>query len=154
MYGCEHENDARKIYCEVMSKEHESFSVAKCGLFLDISQPFIGASPDGMVHCSCCGKGTLEIKCPYLSKDKALEEACKEKSFCLQSEDGNFILKKDHMYYYQIQMQLKVCQGLYCDFVVWNKEQLLRQRIMYDSQFIEDALKRLRDLSNSTFCLN
>ena len=38
-------------------------------------------------------------------------------------------------------MQLKVYQVLYCDFVVWNKEQLLRQRIMYDSQFIEDALK-------------
>ena len=143
MYGCEHEDDARKVYCEVMNKEHNSFSVTKCGLFLDISQPFIGASPDGMVHCSCCGKGALEIKCPYSCKDKTLEEACKEKSFCLLSEDGNLILKKDHMYYYQIQMQLKVCQVLYCDFVVWNKGQLLRQRIMYDSQFIEDALKKV-----------
>ena len=42
-----------------------------------------------------------------------------------------------------MQMQLKVCQVLYCDFVVWNKEQLLRQRIVYDSQFIENALKKV-----------
>ena len=83
MYGCEHENDPRKVYCEVMSKEHESFSVAKCGV----------ASPDGTV----LWEGNTEIKCPYLCKDKALEEGCKGKSFCLQIEDGNLVLKKDHM---------------------------------------------------------
>ena len=54
MYGCEH---------EVMNKEHKSFSVIKSGLFLDISRPFIGGSSDRMVHCLCCGKGALEIKC-------------------------------------------------------------------------------------------
>ena len=31
----------------------------------------------------------------------------------------------------------------YCDFVVCNKEQLLCQRIVYDSQFTEDALKKV-----------
>lgn len=47
------------------------------------------------------------------------------------------------MYHYQIQMQLKVCEVLCEDFVVWRKEQLLHQRIKYDSQFIEDALKKV-----------
>ena len=39
--------------------------------------------------------------------------------------------------------------------VVWNKEQLLRQRIMYDSQFIEDALKKVEgpELIAKWFCL-
>ena len=50
------------------------------------------------------------------------------------------------MYYYQIQMQLKVYQVSYCDFVVWNKEQLLHQRIVYDSQFTEDALKKVEGI--------
>ena len=45
-YGCEHEDHARQVYCEVMTKE---LTVKKCGLFLDTSQPFIGASPDGIV---------------------------------------------------------------------------------------------------------
>ena len=58
-----------------MAKEHESFTVKKCGLYLDTSQSFIGASPDGIVHCLCCGNATLEIKCPYSCRDKTLEEA-------------------------------------------------------------------------------
>ena len=58
------------------------------------------------------------------------------------------------MYYYQIQMQLKVCQVLYCDFVVWNKEQLLRQRIVYESQFIENAFKKVESSSSNVFCLS
>ena len=32
--------------------------------------PFLGASPDGLVCCSCCGKGLLEIKCPYSIRDR------------------------------------------------------------------------------------
>ena len=100
MYGCEHEDDTRKVYCEVMNKEHKSFSVTKCGLFLGVSQPFIGASPDGMVHCACCGKEALEIKCLYSCKDKILDKACKKKSFCLLSKDSNLILRRDHTYYY------------------------------------------------------
>ena len=72
MYGCEHKDDARNVYCEVMNKEHKLFLVTKCGLFLDVSQPFIEASPDGMVHCLCCGKEALEIKCLYSCKDKML----------------------------------------------------------------------------------
>ena len=28
--------------------------------------PRLGASPDGVVQCECCGNGVLEIKCPYM----------------------------------------------------------------------------------------
>ena len=27
--------------------------------------PFLGASPDGLVSCDCCGEGLVEIKCPF-----------------------------------------------------------------------------------------
>ena len=29
------------------------------------NKSFIGASSDAVVSCSCCGKGVLQIKCPY-----------------------------------------------------------------------------------------
>lgn len=96
------------------------------------------------MECSCCGKGTLEIKCPYSCRDKAFEEASKDKSFYLQSNDeGDLLLTKDHVYYYQIQMQMEVCQTEYCDFVVWSKDQLLCQRILYDKEFIKAKLDSL-----------
>ena len=31
-------------------------------LLVDPAHPFLGASADGIVHCSCCGKGILEVK--------------------------------------------------------------------------------------------
>ena len=29
----------------------------------------MGESPDGLVNCSYCGSGVVEIKCPYTCKD-------------------------------------------------------------------------------------
>jgi len=40
LYGCKHEDDARKAYTEVMNAQHRSFTVAKSGLVLDMSRPF------------------------------------------------------------------------------------------------------------------
>ena len=148
LYGCKHEDDARKAYTEVMSTRHRSFSVARSGLVLDMSRPFIGASPDGLVQCCCCGKGTLEIKCPYSCRDKAFEEASKDKSFYLQCNDkGDLLLTKDHVYYHQVQMQMEVCQTEYCDFVVWSKDQLLCQRVLYDKEFIKAKLDSLGEFT-------
>ena len=62
-YGCKHENDARKEYEYVMKQQHQSFSVKESGLILDPMYPFVGASPDGVITCTCCGTGVLEIKC-------------------------------------------------------------------------------------------
>ena len=61
-----------------------------------------------------------------------------EKSFCLT--EGNLLLKKDHAYYYQVQMQMKVCKVKYCDFVVWGKDGLVRQRTVLDLKFFDDVL--------------
>ena len=36
--------------------------VEECGLFINLNHPFIGASPDGLVTCACCGEGVCEIK--------------------------------------------------------------------------------------------
>ena len=33
-------------------------------LFISKTKLYIGASPDGLVTCKCCGSGILEIKCP------------------------------------------------------------------------------------------
>ena len=47
-----------------MSKSHVNHSVDLSGVILNPDFPYLGASPDGIVNCSCCGVGCLEIKCP------------------------------------------------------------------------------------------
>lgn len=64
---------------------HENFKCELTGVILNECYPHLGSSPDGIVNCSCCGKGCLEIKClakyenglpgPFLPDDP---ESCDE----------------------------------------------------------------------------
>jgi len=136
-YGRQHEDDALRMYSIGMQNNHNCFELKKSGLILDPNNPFIGASPDGVFSCSCCGKGVVEVKCPFSCKDKSFCEAVKDKTFCLQED---FRLKPDHDYLYQVQMQMKLCGVKLCDFIVWGKDGILQQRIEFNEEFIETAL--------------
>lgn len=45
-----------------MTEHHESFTVADSGLLINPKWPHLGASPDGVVLCDCCGEGLCEVK--------------------------------------------------------------------------------------------
>ena len=64
-YGQQHEADALHIYSNNMKITHPFFELQKSGLVLDTENPFIVASPDGIISCSCHGKGVVEVKCPF-----------------------------------------------------------------------------------------
>ena len=44
---------------------HQDYIISECGLVLDKIMPYIGASPDRLMPCSCCGNACIEINCPY-----------------------------------------------------------------------------------------
>ncbi len=140
-WGCEHEETGRKAYMAQMAKEHPGFCVCKSGLVVHPSYPHMGASPDGLIRCECCGPGVLEVKCPFLCKDKSFMEAIGE-SFFLEQTNGKFILKEKHAYYYQVQAQIKFCCVNFCDFVVWRENELVIQRIYPDEEFMSIALEK------------
>ena len=69
VWSCEHE----KLPWITMSKKskcHRDLVLSVSGLVIDASYPHMGASPDGIVECGCCGRGVIEIKCPYSCRDK------------------------------------------------------------------------------------
>ena len=57
-----------------MSKSHLNHSINLSGLILNPDFPYLGASPDGIVNCSCCRVGCLEIKCPSKYRDNLIED--------------------------------------------------------------------------------
>ena len=59
-WGCQHEKVALERYTS--QSQHKNLRVSKCGLFVSVEYPFIGASPDGTVECSCCGQRICEVK--------------------------------------------------------------------------------------------
>ena len=141
-WGKEKEAVARQKYVDTMRDNHIDFTVVPTGLHVNPSFPHLGASPDGIVSCSCCGKGLLEIKCQYSKREIDLQ----------QVDDGDFYLKhtvhglrlsKTHHYYYQMQGQLAICGYIYSDFVCWTTRGIHVERIEYVAAFFNNIRSKL-----------
>lgn len=128
----------------MMAKKHDSFKLSDTGLFIDHTDPFLGASPDGMVECSCCGKGVVEVKCPHRYSQDLPDD--NDNNFYMVNQKGAWSLKRDHMYYYQVQLQLHVCDDVrYADFVVWTKNTIAIERIHQDNEFLRNKVQSVRN---------
>lgn len=104
----------------------------------------MGARPDGIVQCDCCGIGVLEVKCPFLCADKSIQSvAIENRNFFLHEDDeGMLTLKQNHAYFYQVQMEMNsqmhnTLTSLFEPFI---------QRILPDSILLMKQLLRQRCL--------
>ena len=68
LWGCQHEQDAIQQY-KSQATSHTDISITSCGFHICLTHPFLGASPDALVQCECCGQGVVEVKCPYCGRD-------------------------------------------------------------------------------------
>lgn len=148
-WGLDNESLVRDAYSQNASQQHLNFSCQLSGLLISQSNHFLGASPDGLVECDCCGEGVLEIKCPHKHKDSTIIEASQtDKEFCLNSE---LHLKKTHKYYTQVQFQMFVTNRGYCDFVLMtcpNSEyQIVNVRVAKDQEFIDHLVNKCTSLT-------
>lgn len=145
-YGCAHEKEALEQYKAIISPKHTGFNVKQCGLFLDEDHPYLGASPDALVECTCCGLGVVEVKCPWCARDaESLDELAGSSNFCLiKLPDGSLQLSKSHQYYHQCQLQMHVTHRTYCDFIVWHTEGLHVERLSIDQQLLQQVLPKAK----------
>lgn len=135
-WGIEKEEIARKQYEEIMKEKHASFKLSTTGLHVNPQYPHLGASPDGLVTCSCCGDGLLEIKCPYSLRHTTPQSPGKD--FYLKPSPDGVRLSTTHQYYYQVQGQLVICNRSYSDFVCWTPRGIHVERIARrDEVFLE-----------------
>jgi hypothetical protein len=90
----------------------------------------LGASPDFLVFdgAEANSSGIGEVKCPFSKKDMTVDEACKDKNFCLQKLTGKIQLKKSHNYFYQIQECMATLNVSWCDFLVFTNVDLHIER--------------------------
>ena len=134
-WGTKNEATAREEYLKGAKEMHVSFKYRSTGLHVSVQYPHLGATPDGLVECECCGPGLIEIKCPFKYRQCKISDIV-DKSFCVQpnEEDGKLKLSHNHAYYLQIQGQLILCQKPYCDFIVWTECDLFVERINSDNE--------------------
>ena len=135
-WGLENERVARQQYEEASKNTHSSFQIKPAGLYVNPNYPHLGASPDGLVTCTCCGDGLLEIKCPYSIRHTTPNSA--GNNFYLKHTSQGLKLSPSHAYYSQVQGQLAICDRLYCDFVCWTPKGIHIERIFKDDKvFLE-----------------
>ena len=119
-----------------------NFSIRSTGLLVSTNYPFLGATPDGLVSCTCCGTGLLEIKCPYNYRNVNPSDITNESFYLQTKSDGTKVLDSSHDYYYQVQGQMGIWKKDYCDFVCWTNEGHVVTRIKYDVNFFENFVSK------------
>ena len=115
-YGKETEQFAKQKFHEMEGNNHKDFQLNRVGLQVDADYPFLGATPDGLVTCSCHGLAVLEVKCPYNFKE-SLDGWQNDKNFPI---DESLEMKQDHKYYFQIQLQMDLCQAGFGYFFIYS----------------------------------
>ena len=123
------------LECFAKSFTAADVEVMEPGLVVDSSEPWLGASPDGIITVNG-EKYLVEVKCPYSARDMTVKEALRSiKAFCLSKEGDKFTLKHSHRYFYQVQVQLHVCKLTKCYFVVWTLKDIFSTTICIDCEF-------------------
>lgn len=150
-YGKKNEKNAIKKFFDHIKNEksYANFDIYKTGFFISMETPEVGASPDSIFCCSCCGWAVLEVKCPYWMKDmKNLNEVVdfvrkgKKHDTFFVIVDNELHLDVDHAYYFQIQLQMYVCKFKFCYFFVWSKDVFICERIPYNENFLKLQLEK------------
>ena len=116
---CVMEESAKSAYKKVFLCEHVGGEAKNCSLFVERCNMFLGASPDLLASCSCCGEGFVEIKCSYTCKN--VFPLINPPSF-LEVVNGAMKLKTSHPYYPQVQGQTGVTGRKWCDFFVFSEK--------------------------------
>lgn len=90
-------------------------------------EDWLGASPDGLVD----EDGLIEVKCPF--------------SLRHEEKPVPFKTAREQMHYWaQMQIQMLVTRRKWCDFFQWTPNETKRERVLYDADFIADALPKLK----------
>lgn len=127
-WGVNNEQEALKAFTVLTGK-----TVQETGIWLDASG-ILGASPDGIVD----DETVLEAKCPYTERNLTIEEAiAASPTFCLEkAQDGNgYVLKKDHIYWDQVQGEMFFTQRKFCYFVVWTSKDVAVVKVEKDESW-------------------
>ena len=113
-----------------------------CGFVVDQTSPWLGASPDFLIHDSTESTtiGLEEVKCPYSKRNETINETCEDKTFFLAKVGGKVLLKTNHKYYFQVQGSLGILQLKWSDFVVYPKKDLHVERIFFDDELWEKTM--------------
>ena len=140
LWGKTNEQIAIAKYLEQLKSDEKSVTACtQCGLFINTETPWLGASPDCLLHGPNeeMPLGLGEVKCPSSKKDMTISEACQDSSFFLAApsdKQSKPTLKHNHNYYIQVQGLMAACKVKWADFIVYTKQETFTERIYFNAE--------------------
>ena len=128
-------------FFKTISPLHENMCIQSTGLLIDKDEPYLAATPDGLVTCDCHEDFIVEIKCPFAHKSKTIAEIEKRNFFL----DDNKVLKDSHHYYEQVQGQMALAGVAKCYFVTYTEKELHYQEVEFDEWRWENSKSQLKE---------
>ena len=125
-----------------MKPLHDELEFSSSGLVVCLQQPWLAASPDGLINCNCHGAGVIEVKCPYKHREVKIIKAIEnDTNFPLTYDENSheFELKTSHEYYFQLQLQMFVTQRKYGIFVIFTTCDLVYVKVPINENLFEDV---------------
>ncbi|KAL5021555.1 hypothetical protein ScPMuIL_000710 [Solemya velum] len=136
MWGRKMEPVAKKRYiAHKKLNEKIKIVVMEKGLFISSSDPYLGASPDGVVRDKNKVK-LIEVKCPWKWRHVSVIEACDSPHFyCYRDDNGAVKLKTNSKYMYQIQGQMAITGINTCYFIIYTLKDMKVLTLEFDNVF-------------------
>ncbi|KAH9364458.1 hypothetical protein HPB48_000207 [Haemaphysalis longicornis] len=122
-------------YVSVMKTRGHNVEAFRCGLVVDPSCPWLGASPDRLIFdpSETPMHGVLEVRCPYSQKSKSVSQIA-EPFYMVKDHQGIFRLDRSHDYYFQVLGQMALAGLSWTDFAVFSDHFMIVERIRFCEQ--------------------
>ena len=131
------------IYLKKMKKQlKHNIQVYESGLIVNPTFSYLGASPDGKVVDKSVDVpyGLLDTNV-HLSTEASVLHRQLMKLISVWKKYGDTLrLKRDHIYFYQIQGQMAIAGLTWCDFVVYTLMGMYVERVSFDSSLWKDNM--------------
>lgn len=148
-WGKQKESLAVQEYLSYKHQQGFDLTVGPCGFLISETHPFLGATPDGTVYDPSDTEhpfGFIEVKCPYMQRDRTPLEACASPGFCCTAEVPHpnhspvLQLRRNHSYFAQVQGQMAVGGRMWCDFVIFTNRGINVERLPFDECYWQNTL--------------
>ena len=141
-WGHDKEQAAIDLYIRKCQKKHQGLCVSKSGLVINTSWPHLGASPDGIRYCECCGKRVVEIKSLFSKRNLPPHIAASD---YIIKVNGKYQLKTETRWHYQIQGELATTCLKNADLIIYTNKGILVIEVEFNMEFWNAMLKKLTD---------
>ena len=119
-------------FIKYFKKHHKDVRYRECGIFIDKTKQYLGASPDLLIECSCSGEAVVEIKNPF---SIANEIPSPHNLLYLCMCNGRVALRQQHQYFAQVQGEIAITKRPLCYFFVYKQKGYHLETIRFNATY-------------------